>query len=255
MNTDSEKTADDSITSQEKTIGFIILRCVVCALTNRYWNHSYDCIRKFYPENHILIIDDCSDKSFLNTRILHNTTVINSTYPKRGELLPYYYFLHNKLFDIAVILHDSAFINKYIDFRIYGEYRKLWDFEHKWDQDEDEKTMLNVFKDKELIHIHSDKNKWAGVFGGMALISHEYLESVYRKYDISLLLDVVLSRYNRCSFERVIGVLLLQKTSVQTSVFGDIHKYFSINGKFQRATFDDKEKYNHLSIIKIWTGR
>jgi len=25
--------------------------------------------------------------------------------------------------------------------------------------------------------------------------------------------------------------------------------------KFQTATFDDKEKYNHLSIIKIWTGR
>ena len=40
------------------TIGFIILRHVINETTNKYWNHCYDCIRKYYPEDRILIIDD-----------------------------------------------------------------------------------------------------------------------------------------------------------------------------------------------------
>jgi len=234
-----------------------MLRCVVSPLTNEYWNHSYDCIRKFYPENHILIIDDCSDKNFLNERLLYKTTVINSSYPKRGELLPYYYYLHNKLFDKAVILHDSAFINKYVDFQIYGEYKKLWDFSpiKSSDKPEDEKRILGVFNSNKLNIIHSHKNLWTGLFGGMCIISHAYLNWVNSKYNIGLLLPVILCRKNRCSFERVIAVLLTQKNTDQTSLFGDVHEYFSLNGKFLRPTFEDKEKYDHLSIIKIWTGR
>ncbi len=43
--------------------GFIILRHVNNELTNQYWIKSIHCIRQFYPENHILIIDDNSDAS------------------------------------------------------------------------------------------------------------------------------------------------------------------------------------------------
>ena len=47
---------------------------------------------------------------------MYKTFIIQNDFPKRGELMPYYYYLHNKLFDTAVIIHDSVFINKYIDF-------------------------------------------------------------------------------------------------------------------------------------------
>ena len=34
--------------------------------------------------------------------------------------------LKNKLFDIAVIIHDSIFINRYIDFSI-DKYKIIWE--------------------------------------------------------------------------------------------------------------------------------
>ena len=47
-------------------IGFIILRHVNIELTNYYWNYSYDCIRKYYPNNLIMIIDDNSNYEYVN---------------------------------------------------------------------------------------------------------------------------------------------------------------------------------------------
>ena len=93
-------------------VGFIILRYVINELTNKYWIKCVNSIRQHYPENNILIIDDNSNYDFITDEKLYKTTVINSEFHKRGELLPYYYYLHNKLFDVAVIMHDSAFINK-----------------------------------------------------------------------------------------------------------------------------------------------
>lgn len=86
-----------------KEVGFIILRHVNNELTNLYWIHCINCIncirlyKKILSRNHILIIDDNSDKLFLTDIDFYKTTIINSEYPKRGELLPYYYYLNNKL--------------------------------------------------------------------------------------------------------------------------------------------------------------
>ena len=65
--------------------GFIILRHVNNELTNKYWQHCYDCIRIYYPEYPILIIDDNSNYEFITEKLLYQTTIINSEYPKRGE--------------------------------------------------------------------------------------------------------------------------------------------------------------------------
>ena len=43
------------------SLGFIILRHVNSELTNKYWVNCYNCIRRHYPENKILIIDDNSN--------------------------------------------------------------------------------------------------------------------------------------------------------------------------------------------------
>ena len=96
-------------------IGFIILRYVMSEKTNMLWQECYKCIRKFY-DNPIVIIDDNSDSKFLTTLEMTNVTIIQSEYPKRGELLPYYYFLKEAWFDTAVILHDSVFIQAPIKF-------------------------------------------------------------------------------------------------------------------------------------------
>ena len=41
-----------------------MLRHVNNKLSNQYWIHCIQCIRKFYPENKILIIDDNSNYDF-----------------------------------------------------------------------------------------------------------------------------------------------------------------------------------------------
>ena len=231
-----------------KELGFIVLRHVNDRSTNRYWIHCYNSIRKHYPENKILIIDDNSNYNFITDEKLYKTTVINSEYPKRGELLPYYYYLHNKLFDVAVILHDSVFINKYVDMEV-DKYKFLWEFEHNWDQIEDETRMINIFNDSELKEFYENKQLWKGCFGGMTIITHEYITYINSKYDIRKLLDCVLNRYNRCSFERVIACLL-QKNAENKSLLGNLHKYCPWG-----ITFDQKDTYSFLPLTKIWTGR
>lgn len=234
--------------NRNQSIGFIILRHVNNELTNQYWIHCYDCIRKYYSENEILIIDDNSNYKFITNKILYKTTIINSEYPKRGELLPYYYYLNNKLFDTAVIIHDSVFINKYIDMNV-DKYKIIWDFEHYWDQIEDETKMIELFNDEKLLNFYKNKNLWKGCFGGMSIITYNYLQQINNKYDISKLLDYILTRGNRCSFERVIGCLLHTEGKNET-LLGNIHSYcnWGIN-------YDEKENYKNLPLIKVWTGR
>lgn len=230
-------------------IGFIILRHVDHYLTNKYWNYCYKCIREYYPENPILIIDDNSDLNFVVSEVsLYKTTIIYSEYPKRGELLPYYYYLNNKLFDTAVIIHDSVFINKYIDFSV-EKYKFIWYFEHQCDQIEDETRMINLFDDTELLDFYKNRHLWKGCFGGMTIIKHDYLKYINSKYDISKLLDCILSRYNRCSFERVIACLL-QKNDRMENLLGCIHLYCEWG-----IHFNDRNYWKHLPLIKVWSGR
>ena len=229
-------------------VGFIILRHVNNELTNCYWNHCYDCIRKYYPENLILIVDDNSNYEYITERTLYKTTIINSEYPGRGELLPYFYYLHNKLFDTAVIIHDSTFINSYIDFRV-NKFKLMWEFEHYYDQIEDETIMIKMFNNEELLRFYENKDLWKGCFGGMSIIKHDYLIYVNNNHDISKLLGCVLTRGNRCAFERVIGCLL-QKYEKKETLLGNIHAYCPWGISFQ-----EKENYHYLPLIKVWTGR
>lgn len=229
-------------------LGFIILRHVNNEITNKYWIECVSCIRKHYPENKILIIDDNSNYKFITNVQLYKTTVINSEYHKRGELLPYYYYLNNKLFDVAVIIHDSVFITKYIDMSV-DKYKFLWEFEHNWDQIEDETRMIDIFNDRELKEFYENKNLWKGCFGGMSIITYDYLNYINNKYDISKLLECVLNRYNRCSFERVIACLL-QKEAKQETLLGNIHKYCDWG-----ITFEKSDMYRCLPMVKCWAGR
>jgi hypothetical protein len=232
------------------TAGFIILRHVKDETTNRYWIHSYFCVRRFYPEAPILLIDDNSHEAFVTDIPLYKTTLVKSEYPGRGELLPYYYYLTNKLFDVAVIIHDSVFVNSSrINFSV-DTYRMLWEFEHHWDQVEDETRLIKSLNNHgELLEFHRDKSKWKGCFGSMSVIRHDFLVRLNEKYDLSKLLECVLTRYNRCSLERVIACIL-QKEGKPPSLFGDIHKY-SVWG----FPFSDIKKYRRLPMIKCWTGR
>lgn len=233
----------------DRTIGFIILRHVSNRRTNQYWNLCYDSIRRFYPEHHILIIDDNSNKEYLNNRVLYHTTIIQSEYPGRGEILPYYYYLTNKLFDIAVIIHDSVFINQYIDFHV-ETYHMIWDFDYQhWPEVANEDQFLALFNDHDLSYFYNQHHEWRCCFGAMCIITHDYLTMINSKNKISVLLDVIVNRYTRSIFERIIGALL-QIHSKQPTLFGRIGEYIEWGLPWER-----KDSFAHLPIIKVWSGR
>jgi len=229
-------------------IGFIMLRHVNSEVTNKYWIHCYDCIRTFYPENIIVIIDDNSKQEYITEKELYKTAIVKSEYPGRGELLPYYYYAQYKWFDYAVILHDSVFINYPIHFNV-KKYKLLWEFEHHWDQIEDETNMVNQFNDPDLMAFYENKSLWKGCFGCMSVITHDYLAEVNQSYPLSKLLPLVTTRFNRCSFERVIACLL-QKNEGKETLLGNIHEYCPWG-----IHFDQKNLFSHLPLIKVWTGR
>ena len=233
----------------KSTFGFIILRHVNNEKTTLYWQTCYNSIRKFYPENDIIIIDDNSHYEYIHHEELYKVKVIQSTYPGRGELLPYYYYLTNKLFDTAFIIHDSVFIQKHIDIHV-DKYQITWDFDHGCDQTDDESKMIRLFNDVNLLTFYKNKSLWVGCFGGMTTITHDFLMHVNNKYDLGLLLNVVLTRYNRCSFERVLACLL-QFEAPQMSRFGNIHKYKLPWG----TTYDNRHQYPDHPLLKVWTGR
>lgn len=241
---------------EKPIIGFIILRHVRNEVTNGYWIKCYKSIRKYYPDNVVVIIDDNSNYDYVTnindeSLSLYNTHIIQSEYPGRGELLPYYYFIHyKKLFNIAVILHDSAFINQYIpDLDTVTSYKMLWEFEHDWDQIEDETCMIHRFQDDRLTKFYEDKTKWTGCFGCMAVIQYDYLKYINKTYSIEKLLDCVKTRYNRSSFERVIACLMQLHVRVEP-LLGNIHSYCP-----WELRIDQIDDYSHLPIIKVWTGR
>jgi hypothetical protein len=240
-------------------VGFIILRHVVSVETDMYWQTCYDCIREFYPENQIMIIDDGSMAAFLSTnKRCYKTMVINSEFPKRGELLPYHYFLQTegRLFTTAVMLHDSMFINRYIDFDGVQKYRKLWNFaDHQWDDAVLERDMIRSFDvDGALLPFH-DTLKWSGCFGAMTVVRYDYLKAVVGRYDfVSALMPIVQDRSHRCALERVLAcVLEIHDTVAEPALLGDIHTYcpwgltyaFYLNNRNKLA----------LPIVKVWTGR
>jgi hypothetical protein len=232
-------------------IGFIILRHVNSEITNKYWISCINSIRAFYPENKILIIDDNSNYNFITEEKLYKTTIINSEYPKRGELLPYYYYLHNKLFDIAVIIHDSTIINTYIDFNI-DKYISLWNFGHSPnDQLDDETLMIKSFNNTELLNFYNNRSLWNGCYGGMSIITHDYLSYINSLYAIENLLPLILNRHNRMSFERVLGCIMAMHTEIKIAAkFGNIHKYCTWG-----LPFNTRDYFKHLPIFKYWCGR
>ena len=232
--------------------GFIILRHVNSDITNKYWIESYNCIRKLYPENAIVIIDDNSNYDYITNITVHNTTIINSEYKGCGELLPYYYYSLNKWFDQAVIIHDSVFIKKMIDFSV-DKCKILWSFEHWYDNMQMEIYLISLLDNNaELINFYNNKELWKGCFGGMSIISHDYLKFVNDKYNFSKLLEHVRTREYRCYFERVISTILqCNHNHYNKFLLGDIHNYCNWGYTFDQYITEPLD----LPIIKVWTGR
>lgn len=243
--------------------GFIVLRHVSTVEHNLLWINCCEQIRKFY-DNPIVIIDDNSNKSILEDRTFDNCRVINSEFSQRGELLPYYYLFKEKLFEKAIVLHDSAFIIRKIDLENYNmPIHLLWDAVHTWDVPHFEKYLINILKNNDvLLDFYDKKDEWKLCFGVMSIVTYDYLVMLEEKYSFFNLIHVITNRYLRMALERVWGLLAyLENQEVDKSVLGNIHNdgykpweyriyNFLLDKDIEFTNIDTKYK-----VLKCWSGR
>jgi hypothetical protein len=248
---------ESGVETSPENIGFIILRHVSSNITNEYWKECYSCIKRFYPKNRILIIDDNSDYAYVTDDPLDNTMIIRSEYTKRGEYLPYYYYLKTNFCETAVILHDSVFIKTYINFNV-NTYKILLDFGKENIADPEsiqyQKTMLYALNSTKLNNFYNKKdlNIWQGCFGCMVSIKYDYLKSIDNEFRLACLIPHITCKYARCAFERIIGCLL-QVNVKEKSLFGSIHRYCPWGLKYDGYL---RQEYNkNLPLVKVWSGR
>ena len=181
--------------------------------------------------------------------------IIDSEFGKGcGEILPYIYYARNRWFDTAVIIHDSVFFQRFVDFGGCRDYNILWGFEHYWDQPADETRIIkNLNNYDRLLKFRANKSLWDGCFGSMCVITFEFLKLLDETYGLGRLADVVVNRYNRISFERVIASILQLETGRRPTMFGDINKYCRYGGDF--GWYLENKKTSILPLVKVWTGR
>ena len=231
--------------------GFILTRHVNSQKTNLLWLECVQQIRKFYPTSLIVIIDDSSLEDFVSKVHIRNCVLIRSEYPKRGELLPYYYLHKYKWFTKAFILHDSVFLQNRLPQLEPDENTRLWSFPAFYETFEREKHFLGLCKNNELLlENHATKN-FKGMFGCMSAISLSFLEHLETKYNFLNLIHHVYDRNARMCLERVMGVLFSTENN-DDAMFGSIFAYCKWG-----ITFEDykRKKAPPRPIVKVWNGR
>ena len=249
---------NDNITKVE-SLGFIILRHITNPTTNEYWKECFRCIRRFYPNNRILIIDDNSNKQFVTNDVLNNTMIIESEFPKRGEFLPYYYYLKTRFCEKVVILHDSMFIRRNINFNgMVSDYKILIHFgkEHINDPDSfpSQLKLLRALNHANLTTFYNKKDQglWSGCFGAMSVITYDFLKQIDNEFHLTQLIPVITQRVDRCAFERIIGCMLQYK-HINSSLLGHITQNCDWDIDFNKYK---NRKYNfRIPILKVFTGR
>jgi hypothetical protein len=257
--------------------GFIITRHVNSHQTNEYWNRSIKLLNYLYPSKKIILIDDNSNYEFVKQKSqdYKNLEIIQSEYPGRGELLPYYYFYKRQdLFKNAVILHDSIFFHKRISFEKLAKYDVLpfWNFKPDNENYLNSLRLVSTMKNNHLINKHIslplenksftirgilEKDEWKGCFGVQSYINHDFLSRLVDKYNLFQLLPLVTCRADRCCLERIFGILFsLESKHKNASLLGNIHQYRdNFHYTYEKYKFDLANKKIPHAIIKVWTGR
>ena len=246
-------------------LSFIMVRHITNESSNKYWKESYECIRKFYPDIKISIIDDNSPFKSNEVYELTNCDIIQSEFHGRGELLPYYYFYKLKISKKAIIIHDSVFINSKINVDDINTYKFLWSFRHIWDDDLNIiKILVKLNESSPLLNLYFQKEKWLGCFGSMTVVVWDFIDSINTRFNFfNTMLENITNRDYRMCFERIIATVFVFSDMLpieKQSIYGDIHNWvFSATHiKDWGITYQEYEEYkkiNNYLIMKVWTGR
>ena len=242
---------------------FIISRYISNEENSKFWRLCYNSIRKFYPNNDIIIIDNCSNVIYKNNDIqeLKNCKIIESIIPKsRFFVSLYYYIKYFNFYSKAVLLHDGIIFHDKINFDLIKDVKFLWHFEnHTWNRIEYFNNLVNLLSNNEnLLSFYKEKN-WYGCLGGMLIISNNFLSKIENKFNISNLINIMDAEHS-LEYERLIAVLTYIESDddfkKEPSIMGDIlNKNINYFGLTLNEYENNREKYLNKTIIKLFGSR
>lgn len=248
-------------------LGAVLLRHVCDSLTDLYWKRAYRAIRRFHPEIPVMIVDDSSDRQFLQEDIVltHCTVIYDYDHKGRGELLPYWYFYRLRPFDQAIILHDSTFLQAPItcDLQEQEGIQFLWTIPHIYDDalQVEIQELIGALPEVEREDVRSmyrhTKADWTGIFGVMSIVDGKWLDEVIQRFDLfDRWFPIIKNRQYRCALERVFGLVAYyhQRTRVRTSMFGKIQQYIRWGVTFMEYLANEAT-YQAYPVMKVWSGR
>ena len=249
---------DEVVESGKNALGFVLTRHVTSETTNLYWKECISQIRIFYPTNIIMIVDDNSDLEYLNQDgvCLDNCIIIKGEYPGCGELLAYYYFHKHRLFEKTIVIHDSVFIQAKLEVESVDDAKILWDFPGYSICEYDIETMIKQLNRSEESLECFRSREYSGCFGLMSVMTYTFLEKLNLEFNLFNVLDMMKSRENRQTLERVFGVAIKVAlgSSCSSSLFGSIFDHpqcFSYS--WEQYQLDKVAKSN--KVFKVFTGR
>jgi hypothetical protein len=204
-----------------------------------------------------MIIDDHSDYKYIDPEDEKGVNIIRSELePGRGEFLPYYYYLKNRIADRVCFIHDSVFINKTVDLTIHKN-SILWSFETNLDTDSEKDIQIGIIsflKNKySLLDFYINrKQDWKGCFGCMAILEYDFLVKIEDKYGITNIGLGIKNRTDRCALERVFSCILYSMDNNIGCVFGNIYSYMK-NSFVKIDNLDNMDKT--VPFTKVWYSR
>jgi len=240
------------------SFGFYILRHVSNEETNELWQHCYQCIRKFHQEK-IIIIDDNSKKEYLSPLPV-DVELIESDFPGRGEILPYYYFHRDRPFDIAIMLHDSMFLTTKLNIQDFQGLRFLWKFEdHRFDVPPFyQRLILLLQKSQPLLQLSTQPDKWVGCFSVMSICHWNAIDFLHKTFNLFHLLKAVVIREDRMGLERCFSLCCHVAGFVEpknAAIFGDISNFPRKWGYYSWKNYKEENYPKIFPIVKVWVGR
>ena len=257
-------------------MGFIITRHVISRDTNIYWNFAVQSIRRYYKNIPIVVIDDNSNKEYVRSfNNYENVRIIDGQFKGRGELLPYVYLLSHRFFENALIMHDSVFIHRHINFnKLIRQNIKalpLWYFNA--DRENVQRRIQIASKLHNYYLLNNDlelldatvnsfrQNIWNGWFGVQGFINLKFLNYIQQKYRITNLIPVIKTRTDRQCLERILGCIFSRefkvkdKHGIRKSLLGNIMRYQRWGYTLNNYIYDLKKNQITVPCVKIWTGR
>lgn len=260
----------ESFDNKIPEFGIVITRHVNNENADRIWKKCLEQVRKYYPTEPVVIIDDNSDYQYIKPDGIDftNCTIIDSEIKKAGEMLPYYYFYKYHWFDKMLFIHDSVFIEKRIEYRDISTVKAVWHFDPLGSSNEESEysaiteLIPHLNHNEELTRLYDNSAEWKGDYGVMSLITYSYVKHIMEKYNIINMVQKVDSRVKRMACERIMGLIFshddpnfVKNPSIIGNYLNTFNNQLNYSYGYEHYMEDVNKNMMKAPINKLFFGR